>query len=108
MITGPFNPTGPGVTPSRRRIFTCRPAAATEEAPCARKILSTLARRAYRGPVTAAELETLMTFYQQGRQAGDFENGIQQALARVLVAPRFVYRVEEEPAGAGGWCRLPI
>jgi hypothetical protein len=98
VITGPFNPTGPGDTPSRRRIFTCRPAATAEEAACARKILSTLARRAYRGPVTAAELDTLMTFYQQGRQGGDFDGGIQQALARVLVAPRFVYRVEEEPA----------
>ena len=98
-ITGPFNPTGPGDTPSRRRIFICRPTAAAEETGCARKILSALARRAYRGPVTAAELDTLMTFYQQGRHSGDFESGIQQALARVLVAPRFVYRVEEEPAG---------
>ncbi|HEX5110105.1 MAG TPA: DUF1592 domain-containing protein [Vicinamibacterales bacterium] len=98
-ITGPFNPTGPGDTPSRRRIFTCRPAVA-EETACARKILSTLARRAYRGPVTAAEMDTLMAFYQEGRQGGDFENGIQHALARVLVAPRFIYRVEEEPAGA--------
>ncbi|MCQ8115705.1 DUF1595 domain-containing protein, partial [Vibrio parahaemolyticus] len=62
-----------------------------------RKILATLARLAYRGPVTDAEMATLMAFYQQGRKEGDFEIGIQHALARILVAPRFVYRVEEEP-----------
>ena len=98
LITGPHNPTGPGDTPSRRRIFSCRPATAAEETSCARRILTTLARRAYRGPVTAPEVDTLMTFYQAGRKAGDFETGIQQALARVLVAPRFIYRIEEEPA----------
>ena len=80
------------------RIFVCRPATAAEEATCARTILTTLARRAYRGPVSAAEVDTLMGFYQQGREGGDFESGIQQALARILVAPRFVFRVEEEPA----------
>jgi mono/diheme cytochrome c family protein len=98
VITGPHNITGAGDTPSRRRIFACHPASANEETTCARTILSTLARRAYRGPVSAAELEMLMDFYRRGRQAGDFESGIQQALARVLVAPRFVYRAEEEPA----------
>ena len=101
VITGPHNATGPGDTPSRRQIFTCRPepgkATATEETACARTILSTLARRAYRGPVSASETDTLLGFYRQGRQAGDFESGIQQALARILVAPRFVYRAEEEP-----------
>jgi hypothetical protein len=97
-ILGPFNPKGPGDTPSRRRIFTCRPAAAAAEEPCARQILSALARRAYRGSVSAAELDTLMAFYRQGRAEGDFETGIQMALARILVAPRFIYRIEEEPA----------
>jgi cytochrome c551/c552 len=123
LITGPFKPTGPGDTPSRRRILVCRPDSdsaeprraargggapaseplrggrgpTTNEVACARKILSTVARRAYRGPVTNEEIETLMQFYQQGRQEGDFETGIQHALARVLIAPRFVYRVEEEP-----------
>jgi mono/diheme cytochrome c family protein len=120
-IMGPFNAKGPGDTPSRRRIFVCRPSApADEETPasanasarsrrssqeiqasedgCARTILTTLARRAYRGTVTAADLDTLMAFYRQGRKDGDFENGIQSALARVLVAPRFLYRTEEEPA----------
>src|SRR5207247_4395265 len=66
---------------------------------CARQILTALARRAFRRPVLDAEIETLMSFYQQGRKDGDFETGIQQALARVLVAPRFLYRAEEEPAG---------
>jgi hypothetical protein len=98
VITGPHNITGAGDTPSRRKIFTCRPASANEEASCARTILTTLARRAYRGPVSAAEVETLMEFYRKGRQAGDFETGIQEALARILVAPRFAYRAEEEPA----------
>ena len=107
-ILGPFNVTGTGDTPSRRRVFACRPASAAEEEPCARTILGTIARRAYRGPVSEAELKTLLTFYQQGRKDGDFETGIQTALARVLVAPRFIYRVEEEPAAvrAGGVYRL--
>ncbi|HVH28005.1 MAG TPA: DUF1592 domain-containing protein [Vicinamibacterales bacterium] len=111
-ITGPFNSTGVGDTPSRRRIFVCRPdsaaarqsergagAAATSsaETSCARRIMTTLARRAYRGPVSDAEIDTLMGFYKQGREEVDFDTGIQQALARVLVAPRFVYRAEDEP-----------
>jgi mono/diheme cytochrome c family protein len=98
VITGPHNVTGVGDTPSRRRIFTCRPASVSEETSCARSIMTTLARRAYRGPVSAAEVDTLMGFYRQGRQAGDFESGIQEAVARVLVAPRFTYRTEEEPS----------
>jgi mono/diheme cytochrome c family protein len=98
VITGPHNTMGPGDTPSRRRIFTCQPASAAQETTCARTILSTLARRAYRGPVSTAELNTLMEFYREGRKSSDFESGIQQALARILVAPRFVYRSEEEPA----------
>jgi hypothetical protein len=98
VVTGPYNATGAGDTPSRRAIFSCRPTSAAEETTCARTILTTLARRAYRGPVSAAEVNTLLEFYRQGRQAGDFELGIQQALARILVAPRFVYRIEEEPA----------
>jgi hypothetical protein len=100
VITGPLNTTSVGDTPSRRKIFTCRPSSSNDEAACARAILSALARRAYRGPVSASEIDTLMEFYRQGRQSGDFESGIQAALARVLVAPRFVYRAEEEPTGA--------
>ncbi len=101
-ILGPFNVKGPGDTPSRRRILACRPigAGAADEQQCARRILTTLARRAYRGAVAPAEIDTLMSFYAQGRQDGDFESGIQMALARILVAPRFLYRMEEEPAAA--------
>jgi cytochrome c551/c552 len=100
VVTGPYNATGVGDTPSRRAIFNCTPtsASAADETACARTILTTLARRAYRGPVSTAEVNTLVEFYRQGRQAGDFDTGIQQALARILVAPRFVYRIEEEPA----------
>ncbi len=99
VITGPFNATGAGDTPSRNRIFVCHPANASEEDPCARKILTTLARRAFRRPLADdSEVEALMTFYQKGRKDGDFEVGIQQALARILVAPRFIFRMEDEPA----------
>jgi mono/diheme cytochrome c family protein len=98
-ILGPFSAKGTGDTPSRKRVFVCHPATPAEEGACARTILSSLARRAYRGPVTQAEIDTLMKFYQQGRddEGGDFETGVQQGLARILVAPRFVFRVEEEP-----------
>ena len=98
-ITGPFNPTGAGDTPSRRRILICHPAGASEESACARKIITTIAHRAYRRGLLDDELETLLGFYQQGRSDGDFESGIQHALARILVAPSFLYRVEEEPKG---------
>jgi hypothetical protein len=130
-ITGPFNPTGVGDTPSRRRIFVCQPErgkgapATNNDLACVRQILATLARRAYRGNVSDPEIDTLMTFYQQGRAergtgapapsergtgapapsergggapATNVDDGIQQALARILVAPRFIYRTEEQPA----------
>ena len=98
VVTGPYNASGAGDTPSRRAIFSCKPASAAEEATCARTILSALARRAYRGPVSTAEVNTLLEFYREGRKTGgDFDSGIQQALARILVALRFVYRIEEEP-----------
>jgi mono/diheme cytochrome c family protein len=97
VVTGPYNATGAGDTPSRRAIFSCKPASAAEETACARTILTSLARRAYRGPVSTAEVNTLLEFYREGRKSGDFDSGIQQALARILVAPRFVYRIEEEP-----------
>jgi len=101
VITGPFNATGVGDTPSRRRIFVCLPANAAEELPCARKILTTVARRAFRRPLADdTEVNGLMTFFEQGRKEGDFETGIQQALARILVAPRFIFRAEDEPATA--------
>jgi cytochrome c551/c552 len=97
-ITGPLKPTGAGETPSRRRIFVCRPASAAEEFPCAKKIVLTLATRAYRQPLTDGDLENLMSFYQAGRNRANFDTGIQQALARILVGPRFVFRFEHDPA----------
>ncbi len=109
-IMGPFNASGPGDTASRRRIFVCRPASASEELPCAKQILRTLARRAFRQPIAESDvaMETLLGFYQNGRVQGTFDTGIQYALARVLVDPRFLYRFEREPANisAGSSYRL--
>jgi mono/diheme cytochrome c family protein len=101
LIIGPNNPTGAGDTPSRRKIFICYPKSQQEEAPCARKLLTNLATQAFRRPVSDKDpsIGTLMEFFEQGRSEGDFEDGVQQALARLLVDPRFVFRFEEEPAG---------
>jgi hypothetical protein len=99
-VTGPFNPTGPGDTASRRRIFVCRPERAADEPACARTIVSTLARRAFRRPVEAPEIATLMTFYEQGRRGGSFDSGIQRAVRRILADPAFLFRAEREPANA--------
>jgi mono/diheme cytochrome c family protein len=101
ILSGPFNATGSGDTPSRRRILVCRPATVAEEEPCARRILSTLARRAYRGDVTAADTDALLTFFRRGRQdGGRFEAGLDLALRRMLASPKFVFRVERDPQGA--------
>ena len=100
VITGPTTPTGPGDTPSRRRIFVCHPASGNETA-CAKQILTSLATQAFRRPVRDADLETLLGFYQRGRNSGGgFEQGIEAALARILVDPWFIFRFEKEPAGA--------
>jgi cytochrome c551/c552 len=99
-VTGPFNPTGSGDTPSRRRIFVCRPTGAADEETCARRIVLTLAHRAYRGEDSAADLARLMEFYRTGRQAGDFEAGIRLALQRILASPKFALRVERDPPHA--------
>jgi mono/diheme cytochrome c family protein len=97
-IEGPFDQTGPGDTPSRRKIFTCRPASAQDEVPCARKILSALARRAYRRPVKDSDLETLLSFFQRGRnKGGSFDAGIESALELILASPEFLVRFEEDP-----------
>jgi hypothetical protein len=97
-IGGPFDATGPGDTPSRRRIFVCRPASGADEVPCAKKIIATLARRAYRKPVGDAEMERLLGFYQQGRNEGNFDQGIESALRFLLTDPKFVFRFERDPA----------
>ena len=97
-ITGPFSATGIGETPSRRRIFTCHPATPDAEGPCATQILSTLARRAYRRPVTDADVSGLLTVYDEGwKDGGEFEAGIEMALAALLVSPEFLFRVERDP-----------
>ena len=109
ILTGPFNPTGSGNTPSRRRIFTCSPKTVGEEEPCAQKILAGLARRAYRGDVTREDSQALLAFFKQGRtDGGNFDAGIDLALRRLLVSPKFVFRVERDPADipAGGVYRL--
>jgi hypothetical protein len=98
-ITGPFNATGVSETPSRRRLFVCRPVKASDEPACAKRIISTLARRAYRRPVTEADVSSLMAFYDAGRREGSFERGIELATRAVLVSPKFVFRVERDPAG---------
>jgi len=101
-ITGPFDPGGAGDTPSRRRIFICRPASAAQEASCARRIVAALTRRAYRRPVTDEDLVTPLAFYQQGRAEGGFEAGIETALRKLLIAPEFLFRVEQDPAPNAG------
>jgi len=99
-ITGPFEAKGPGDTPSRRRIFTRRPANAEDEDGCAKEIVSALLRRAYRRPVAEADVGKAMAFYRPGRAAGDFDAGVELALSSILVNPRFLFRVEHDPAGA--------
>ena len=96
-VTGPFNADGTGDTASRREIFTCRPTSSRRERDCASQILSRLARRAYRQPVSKAELEPILGFYDAARKKGTFENGIQRGLERILASPRFAFRVEHDP-----------
>ena len=99
LIIGPYKTTGPGDTLSRRTIFVCQPADPREELPCARKILATLAAKAYRRPVNENDTETLLSFYQQARNAGgNFDKGIEVAIRRIISGPEFVFRVESDPA----------
>ena len=99
-IRGPYNGTGPGDTPSRERIFSCRPQSAAEEPACAKQVLTTLMRHAYRRPVTDSDLAKLMPFYENGRKDSTFGHGVELALERLLVSPQFLYRIERDPAGA--------
>ena len=129
-ITGPYDAAGAADTPSRQRIFTCRPAGAAElaagaddlaaaggdgpaartadEAACAREILSRLARRAYRRTASEEELAVLLDFYDQGRAAGGFEDGVELAIRRLLVSPEFLYRIETDPEGAAPGAPYPV
>ena len=102
-IIGPYAAEGPGDTPSRRRIFVCRPADPSQEEGCAKQILSTLMRRAYRRPVNDTDLERPLKFYRetraQGSPNGGFDAGIEMALSAILVSPQFLFRVEQDPEG---------
>jgi hypothetical protein len=100
-LTGPFNVTGPGTTPSRKRIFSCRPAKGADDAVCARAILSTLARRAYRRPVTDADLAPILDQYATGHSAGGFERGIEFGVRFILANPKFLFRAETPVTTAG-------
>jgi hypothetical protein len=107
-ILGPYNPTGPGDTPSRKKIFVCHPKAPSQEEACARQIFTNLTRRAYRRPVTSADVSPLMAFYQQERKKGSFDQGIEAGVRAVLVSPNFLFREERDPVGVkpGGVFRL--
>ena len=100
-VAGPFNPTGVTDTDSHKKIFVCRPASPREEEPCAQKILTSLARRAYRRSLTVRETQTLVGVYKSVRGGGeDFDGGIRAGISRILVGPEFLYRVERDPAAA--------
>lgn len=101
-VTGPYNPTGVSETPTRRRIFSCRPLSAAEARPCAEKILTRLATQAYRRPLQANDMKGLLTFYDEGVKAGGFEIGIRTAVEAMLSSPHFIFRIEEVPTTAKG------
>ena len=96
-ISGPFDPTGAGDTPSRSRIFSCQPTKPADEADCAATIISSLARRAYRRPVSYQDVEMPLSFYERGRATGGFEDGIELALRALLASPEFLFRIERDP-----------
>jgi hypothetical protein len=99
-ITGPMKVQGVSDTPSRRKVFTCRPDAGADELPCAKRIIAALARQAYRRPVTENDLEGLLGFYQSGRNQGNFETGVRTAIQAILASPEFVFRFERTPASS--------
>jgi mono/diheme cytochrome c family protein len=112
-ISGPFNASGSGDTPSRQRVFTCHPSRearglaspkpqekAAKERSCATTIISKLARRAYRRPVTDSDLSGLLRFYDEGAQNGGFDAGVEMALRAMLASPKFLFRAERDPANS--------
>ena len=101
-IIGPYEGSRATDSPSRRRIFACSPTNAADEEPCARKILGTLMRRAWRRPVTDGEVDIPLKFYREGRQSGSFDHGVEMALRALLVSPQFLFRIERDPAGVPG------
>ena len=107
-IRGPLNPTGVSDTPSRTRIFSCRPTRAREERPCAKDIITRMGTAAYRRPLTDEDLTALLTLYDIGASDNDFESGIRLALEGVLASPHFVFRFEEPPVDADPTAPFPI
>jgi hypothetical protein len=97
-IVGPYKATGVGDTPSRRKVLVCRPTGVADEIPCARKVMATLARQAYRRPVNGGDVDSLMKLYRTGRVNGDFESGIRVAVQAIVADPQFVFRFERTPA----------
>ncbi len=111
VIAGPYEATGPGETASRRMIFECRPDNKSDEADkavCAEKIISRLARRAFRRPIRDIDLPGLMTPFAEGREQGGFEAGIEWALLRILVSPEFLFRFEADPPGLNAGTNYPV
>jgi hypothetical protein len=98
-ISGPINGSRPEETPSRKKILVCRPSSASDELPCARRVLTPLAKQAYRRPLTPEDTDKLLGFFQTGRKSGDFEDGIERGLQFILAHPEFVFRSEDGPAG---------
>ena len=107
-IEGPFNAVKATDSPSRRKIFVCRPTNSADESQCADKILRALATQAYRRPATDADIRELMPFYENGRKEGDFDHGVEMALSRLLAGFKFVYRAEAEPPTARPGVPYPI
>ncbi|MEO5923128.1 MAG: DUF1592 domain-containing protein [Bryobacteraceae bacterium] len=109
LIGGPYEGKIPADSPSRKLLYVCQPANASEESGCATKILSSLAKRAYRRAATAGDVQTLMSFYTRTRAGGTFDDGIRSALERVLVSPDFLFRIEADPDGVapGSVYRVP-
>ena len=99
-IEGPFQATQANASPSRDKIFVCRPTSAATETACARRIITKLATNAFRRPASAQDIDVLMDFYQFGRKEKDFDQGIEMVVARVLASPQFIYRIEEVPPAA--------
>ena len=100
VISGPYNTTGLSDTPSRKRIFSCRPTISSEERPCARQVITRLGGEAYRRALTSEEVDALLPFYDRGRRDGGFEIGVRTALEAILASPYFVLRLETEPVDA--------
>ena len=107
-IGGPYGAQVPADSPSRDLIFLCHPANSSDEPPCATKILSRLARRAYRRSANDDDVQTLLAFYKRGRQSGTFDDGIRAALERVLVSPDFLFRIEADPASVAAGAKYRV